>query len=43
MAVGKIRRGVGVGDQWVKPGDLELGDHVTELYFDSKLEWGKFA
>ena len=24
---------MGVGDQWVKPGDWELGDHVTEFYF----------
>ena len=38
-AVGKTRRGVGAGvvDHWVKPGDWELGDHVTELCcFDSK-------
>ena len=39
MAVGKTGRGVGVrgGDHWVKPGDWELGDHVTKFYcFDSK-------
>ena len=37
-AVDKIRRGV--GDQWVKPGDWELGDHMNEICcFDSKLEW----
>ena len=37
--VGKIRRGagVGMGDQWVKPGDWELGDHVTDLCFNYKL------
>ena len=38
-AVGKTRRGVGAGvvDHWVKLGDWELGDHVTELCcFDSK-------
>ena len=30
--------GAGAGDQWVKPGDWELGDHVTEhYYFNSKL------
>ena len=34
--------GVGVGDQWVKSGDWELGDHVSELlFFDSKLKWVK--
>ena len=32
---------MGEGDQWVKPGNWELGDHVTELCFDSKLEWVK--
>ena len=34
MAVGKTGRrvGAGAGDQWVKPGDWELGDHVTELF-----------
>ena len=39
MVVGKTRRGagMGVGDQWVKLGDWELGDHVTELCFDYKL------
>ena len=40
-AVGKTRRrvGEGAGDQWVKLGDWELGDHMSELcYFDSKLE-----
>ena len=26
--------GVGVGDQWVKLGDWELRDHMTELDFD---------
>ena len=44
MAVGKTGRGagVGVGDQWVKLGDWELGDHMTELFcFDSKLKWVK--
>ena len=42
MAVGKTRRGVGAEDQWVKPGDWELGDHVNEVCcFDSKLEWVK--
>ena len=38
-AVGKTRRGVGAGagDHWIKLGDWELGDHVTELCcFDSK-------
>ena len=40
MAVGKTGRGAGVGDQWVKSGDWELGDHVSELLcFDSKLKW----
>ena len=24
---------MGVGDQWVKPRDWELGDHVTEFCF----------
>ena len=43
LAVGKTGRGGGVGDQWVKAGDWELGDHcVTELCcFDSKLKWVK--
>ena len=42
LAVDKIGRGAGVGDQWVKPGDWELGDHVNEVCcFDSKLEWLK--
>ena len=43
-AVGKTGRGGGavVGDQLVKSGDWELGDHVTELCcFNSKLEWVK--
>ena len=31
-AVGKT--GKGTGDQWVKPGDCEMGDHVIELCFD---------
>ena len=36
-AVGKTGRGV--GDQWVKSGDWELGNHVTEVFcFDSKLK-----
>ena len=30
--------GVGVKDQWVKPGDWELGDHVIELCFHYKLD-----
>ena len=30
--VGKTRRGVGVGDQWVKAGDWNLEDHLTELF-----------
>ena len=32
IAVGETGRGaeVRVGDQWVKAGDWELGDHVTE-------------
>ena len=40
LAVGKTGRGagVGVGDQWVKPGDRELGDHVTKLCFHYKLD-----
>ena len=25
-------RGGGAGDQWVKSGDWELGDHVTEIF-----------
>ena len=30
--VGPLRRWVtGVGDQWVKPGDWEPRDHVTEF------------
>ena len=35
MVVGNTRRGAGegVGDQSVKPGDWELGDHVTEILF----------
>ena len=35
-AVGKTGRRAGVGavDQWVKPGDWELGDHMNELCFD---------
>ena len=37
-AVGKTGRGLGVGDQWVKSGDWELGDHVTTLCFDYKLD-----
>ena len=43
MLVGENRRGVavGAGDQWVKLGDWELGDHVTELCFNFKLEWVK--
>ena len=34
MGMGKTRRGagVGVGDQWVKPGDQKLGDHVMHTY-----------
>ena len=39
MAVGKTGRGA--EDQWVKPGEWELGDHVNKLCFDSKLEWVK--
>ena len=42
--MGKTERGVGMGagDQWVKPGDWELGDQVNEVCcFDSKLEWVK--
>ena len=44
MVVGETGRGVGMGagDQWVKPGDWELGDHVTELCFrmgESLLEF----
>ena len=40
LAVGKTGRGA--GDQWVKSGDWELGDHVTELFcFDSNLKWVK--
>ena len=38
-AVGKTRRGGGaaLGDQWVKSGDWELGDHMVELCrFDSR-------
>ena len=27
--MGKTGREAGVGDQWIKPGDWELGDHVT--------------
>ena len=38
LIVGKTRRGVGVGDQWVKPGDWELGDHIIKLCFDYKLD-----
>ena len=32
LAVGKTGRGggVGVGDQWVKLGDWELGDHCVD-------------
>ena len=42
--MGKIGRGggagAGVGDQWVKQGDWELGDHVNKLRcFDYKLNW----
>ena len=38
--VGKTGRGVGVGagDQWVKPEEWELGDHMTLLCFDYKLD-----
>ena len=34
--MGKTGRvaGVGVGDQWVKPGDWELGDHMTEILLE---------
>ena len=42
LAVGKTRSGggAGVGDQWVKSVDWELGDHMIEFcYFDSKLKW----
>ena len=28
---------MGVEDQWLKPGDWELGDHMTELCFNYKL------
>ena len=40
LTIGKTGRGagVGVGDQWVKPGDWEIGDYVTELCFDYKLD-----
>ena len=38
--MGKTGRGVGVGDQWTKPEDWELGVHVIELCFD-RLEWVK--
>ena len=31
-AVGKTGRETGVGDQWVKPVDRELGDHGTEFF-----------
>ena len=44
MAVGKTGKGggAGVGDQWVKLGDWELGDHTIELRcFDSKLKMGE--
>ena len=27
--MGKTGRGAGAGDQWIKPGDRELGDPVT--------------
>ena len=30
-AVDKTGRGAGVGDQWLKSGDWELGDHVIHL------------
>ena len=33
-----VKPGVGVGDQWVKPGDWEMGDYVIELCFDYKLD-----
>ena len=40
MAVGKIGRGV--GDQWVKPGDWELRDHMNKVCcFNSKSKWVK--
>ena len=43
--MGKTRRGggAGVGDQWVKLREWELGDHcVIEICcFDSKLKWVK--
>ena len=44
MAVGKTGRGggAGVGDQWVKSGEWELGDHVTELFlFRFQIEMGE--
>ena len=39
-AVSKTGRkaGVGLEDQWVKLGDWELGDHMTELCFDYILD-----
>ena len=43
-AVGKTGRGGGAGDQWVKSGDWELGDHMIELcFFNSKLKWVKIS
>ena len=40
--MGRTGRGGGAGDQWVKSGDRELGDHMIELCcFDSKLKWMK--
>ena len=34
--------GAGVGDQWIKSGDWELGDHVIEFCcFNSTLKWVK--
>ena len=42
--MGKIGRGVGagVGDQWVKSGDWELGDDVTEVFlFRFQIEMGE--
>ena len=41
-AVGKTGRGggAGVGDQWVKLGDWELGDHVINIRcFHYKFNW----
>ena len=38
--MGKTGRGgeAGVGDQWVKSGDWELGDHVTYVTFQYRFQ-----